>query len=152
LLRRIQSFLQRPAAERRLCLRTWCFLLAVRAALACSSYPRVRAWFERRNARERPAASARPSRSLLAWSVRTAGRYVPSSRPCLTQALVLDSYLRRWEYPSRIAIGVARGSRGELEAHAWVESDGVVVLGGEERARFAELRSDDQLSAQEPGA
>jgi hypothetical protein len=74
---------------------------------------------------------------------------VPSSRPCLTQALVLDSYLRRAGYPSRIALGVARGSQGELEAHAWVESDGVIVLGGEERQRFAELRTDEPGSAQE---
>lgn len=140
--RRIQSFLRRPAAEKWLLGRTWLFLLVVRAALVLASFARVRRWFERWNARPPARLRGRTRRSTLVWAVRTAGRYVPSSRPCLTQALVLDSYLRRRGYPSRIALGVARGA-GRLEAHAWVESEGRVVLGGEDLARYVELRSGD---------
>lgn len=140
LRRRLQSLLRRSASERWLLLRTWPFLLGVRLALALGSYARVRAWLERRSARGR-AGDPHPSRSSLVWAVRAAGRYVPSSRPCLTQALVLDSYLRRAGYPSRLVLGVQRTRAGALEAHAWVESEGRVVLGGEATGRYTELRA-----------
>lgn len=142
--RRLLSLLRRPLAEQWLLARTWVLLLGVRAALSLQGFPRVRARHERRIARAH-AAGPRPRRhrrSTLAWAVRTAGRYVPSSKPCLTQALVLDLYLHRAGYPSRIAVGVARGERG-LEAHAWIESEGRVVLGGEDLSRYTELRSGD---------
>jgi len=36
----------------------------------------------------------------------------------------------RHGYPVMLRIGVARSEEGEFEAHAWIESDGVIVIGG----------------------
>jgi len=138
---RILKVVGRPA-ESWLVARTWLFLLVVRGSLAVTSFRRVRTFFERWNEPRRPPRGVL-SREELAWAVRTAGRYVPSSKPCLTQALVLDSYLRRRGISSRVAIGVTRARGESLEAHAWVESEGEVLLGGEDLERYTELRSSE---------
>jgi Transglutaminase-like superfamily len=74
----------------------------------------------------------------VAWAVRQASRVVPRSS-CLTQALATQVLLARSGYSSQLRIGVARGARGDLEAHAWVESDGQRVIGARGAERYALL-------------
>ena len=49
--------------------------------------------------------------------------------PCLTQAIVAQRLLRTKGYASDLRIGVRKGHGQPLEAHAWVEYQGVVVIG-----------------------
>jgi hypothetical protein len=73
------------------------------------------------------------------WAVRIASRFVPRAT-CLTQALAAQVLLSLQGYPSRITIGVAKSHGGQLEAHAWVESQGRIVIGGlKDHARFTPL-------------
>lgn len=51
------------------------------------------------------------------------------ARPCLTQALVGRLFLAREGVDATLHIGVAK-SDGDLRAHAWLEQDGVIILGG----------------------
>lgn len=76
----------------------------------------------------------------ISWAVQLASRYVPAAS-CLTQALATQVLLRRRGYPAHIRIGVTRDTGGALEAHAWVESQGLIVIGGPEKrvARFTPL-------------
>ena len=64
----------------------------------------------------------------IAWCVRAASQCVPGAT-CLTQALSGQVLLARRGYPTRLQIGVSKKSREELEAHAWLECDGQIVLG-----------------------
>lgn len=64
-----------------------------------------------------------------AWAVMTSSRYVPAAT-CLTQAFATQVLLSRRGLPARLRIGVVKGKDGRLQAHAWVESNGVVVIGG----------------------
>ena len=50
---------------------------------------------------------------------------------CLIAALAADTMLRRRGYPVTFHIGVRRGVRpwAALEAHAWVECHGAVIVG-----------------------
>jgi hypothetical protein len=73
-----------------------------------------------------PAVSA----NRIAWAVRVVSPHVLGIRPCLTQALAVQTFLRRRGSSARIHLGVARGDRGQFEAHAWVEHGGKVVIGG----------------------
>lgn len=73
----------------------------------------------------------RASLDRIAWAVMVASRYVPAAT-CLTQALATQVLLGRRGYPACLRIGVEKGEGGQLQAHAWVESDGVVVIGGSE--------------------
>ena len=65
----------------------------------------------------------------IAWAVRVAGDYVPKSS-CLVQALAAQFLLTRSGLPGCVRIGVAFNDQREFQAHAWVESDGTVLIGG----------------------
>jgi hypothetical protein len=59
---------------------------------------------------------------------------------CLIQALAAQTLLHRWGHSTSLRIGIAKGATGQLEAHAWVETQGKIVLGGAEVcARFTPL-------------
>src|SRR5262249_17811718 len=76
----------------------------------------------------------------VVWAVTVASRYIPGAKNCLRQALVTQALLGQYGYPSSLCIGVARDITGCLQAHAWVENRGKVVIGGlESRSRFALL-------------
>jgi hypothetical protein len=64
----------------------------------------------------------------IAWAVTVASRRVPDAS-CLTQALATQVLLGRLGYASALRIGVAKDLQGQLEAHAWVESDGTIIIG-----------------------
>lgn len=65
----------------------------------------------------------------LAWAVTTVSPYVPGAT-CLTQALAARALLGWCGHPAVVRIGVARTASGALDAHAWVESAGLVLVGG----------------------
>lgn len=65
----------------------------------------------------------------VAWAVSVASRYIPGAL-CLAQALATQVLLGRRGYQTDLRIGVARGKKGQLRAHAWVESGGKIVTGG----------------------
>lgn len=67
------------------------------------------------------------------WATRATGYRLLPERPCLTQALVLQYLLlRRGVDSSELKIGVTKGTEGELMAHAWVERNKRVLIGGKE--------------------
>jgi hypothetical protein len=65
----------------------------------------------------------------VVWAVTMASQYVPAAT-CLTQALTTQVLLSRRGHPASLRIGVARGDAGGLQAHAWVECQGKIVIGG----------------------
>jgi hypothetical protein len=60
------------------------------------------------------------------------GVYCVPAATCLTQALATQVLLDQRGQTARTRIGVVKGEDGQLQAHAWVESEGVVVIGGSE--------------------
>lgn len=81
----------------------------------------------------------RPPRQRIVWAVTAASRVVPRAT-CLPQALATQTLLARRGYPAQLRIGVAKSDAGLLEAHAWVESDGQVVVGNVRNlARYSRL-------------
>jgi Transglutaminase-like superfamily len=78
----------------------------------------------------------------ITLSVKRMSRYVPVST-CLARALVTVALLEEAGLPASLRIGVARSDARKLEAHAWVESNGKVVIGGShaDLSRFTVLHS-----------
>lgn len=74
----------------------------------------------------------------LAWAVAAAAKYVPGAT-CLVQALTLEAWAGAHNAPVQTQFGVFRDEAGRLNAHAWVESEGRVILGATEPGRFALL-------------
>jgi hypothetical protein len=66
----------------------------------------------------------------LAWAVNTISRYLARDLTCLPQALVVHQMLSQRGYSAKLLIGVAKGEHDNLVAHAWVETEGKVVIGG----------------------
>ncbi len=65
----------------------------------------------------------------LAWAVSASGeRTAPST--CLTRAITLQIMLARRGRAARLRIGVTKDDEGRFQAHAWVEHDGKVIIGG----------------------
>lgn len=111
-------------------------LLFVRIGLRTVSYSRLRAWLDR--CADTPASTHR-SISDVTWAVGATGRRLAGTT-CLAEALVAHAMLRRRGHRPLLRIGVRQGDlsavarrakadRSILEAHAWVECDGRVVMG-----------------------
>lgn len=66
----------------------------------------------------------------VVWAVRVVSRHMPGKVKCLARALTTQVLLGRSGYQSQIRIGVAKNKTGQLEAHAWVESQGRIIIGG----------------------
>ena len=141
-MRQIAKFLRLSSAERKLFIRAMLFLWAVRCGLWILPYERLyRFLFRKRHATENLRIDhARVA--LIVRSVKSTSRYVPSAT-CLTQALVALRLLDEAGQMARLRIGVARSDRGKLEAHAWVECQGHVIIGGNhaELSRYTVLQA-----------
>ena len=115
---------------------------AVRLALAALPFRVVDRLFRPATGRSRRPGDD-PFRVLrvAAWT----GRTFLGDRPCLTQALSARWLLSRRGYETRLVIG-GKKTDGVFHAHAWLEMDGRVVLGGLEGMdlyqTFRPLRAD----------
>jgi hypothetical protein len=66
----------------------------------------------------------------VVWAVRTAGAHLFPARPCLPQALATRFLLSRLGVATDLRIGVQKPETDALRAHAWVEHEGKVLIGG----------------------
>jgi hypothetical protein len=79
----------------------------------------------------------------IVWAVLAISSYSPLRFRCLEQALAGKITLSREGYRALVKVGVALESH-ELRAHAWLESNGEVVIGGKTRGGFRQLPSFDR--------
>jgi hypothetical protein len=124
-----RRFLALGGRDRGLVIEAATFLVVARLAPPVIRYSALRRALGRWSARRTDRVAAPPLR--VGWAVSAASRRLGFAT-CLTQALAVDAMLRRRGYPSDIRFGVrpGTGDTDPIEAHAWVESGGVVVIGG----------------------
>lgn len=137
---RLRRFLALPSDDRR---RFAVALIAVsvaRLGVMAVPFRRLRA-FTLRVARPRPGSPQPPpgEASRIGWAVESSSRFVPGTR-CLTRALAGEALLARRGHPAELRLGVARDPNGAVQAHAWVECYGRVVIGDHDLDRYTELR------------
>lgn len=77
--------------------------------------------------------AAQLSRAFKAWE-----RRLPFRTKCFEQGLAAMAILRRRGHAATLFYG-ARGAGDALEAHVWVTSGDVPVVGGEDASEFREL-------------
>jgi len=127
-MRRLNKFFALPPADRRLLVNSIWLVGAVRLGLWLLPFPTLR----RLLAKLSKGTSNQVNPDLLgrvAWAVTVSSEYVPQAT-CLTQALATKILLGRRGQPAVLRIGVTREEGGEFIAHAWLESNGEVVIGG----------------------
>jgi Transglutaminase-like superfamily len=66
----------------------------------------------------------------VAAAIETAAGHVPWRSDCLIQAMAATDWLKRLGFEPRLKIGMKRSEAGEMLAHAWLELDGEVIVGG----------------------
>ena len=130
--RRFQSL---SRADRRLIVRAALWLGLIRSGLLLVPFRTLLSWAEtvrgQAGADEDGVVVGR-----IAWAVVVASRYVPGGGSCLPRALAAAIMLKKTGLPADLRIGIGRGAGGRTEAHAWVESGGRVVIGGEELEHY----------------
>lgn len=67
----------------------------------------------------------------VTWAVSATARRLPVNATCLVEALAAEAMLRRRGCACDLRLGVLPPGRGlkPLTAHAWIEHEGVVMLG-----------------------
>jgi hypothetical protein len=76
------------------------------------------------------AGASRDHASAVKWSTAILAARLPWCRNCLAQAVAAKRYLNRCGAASTLYLGVTtEAAAADLEAHAWLESDGQILTG-----------------------
>ena len=135
----LRKFLSLPVKERYILLKAFFLLLIIRLGLWLLPFRTLRRTLA--NLFQSPVTINRqsPSPEKVSWAVSAVSRYVPSAT-CLAQALTLQALLSQEGIHSDLALGVARDDATGITAHAWLEIDGTVIIGAQERDRYTRLK------------
>ena len=121
----VSKFVHLSGADRALFVRSLMLVGFARLALWALPFNVVRRFLKRTAGRENESV---PTKEKIRWAISAAKDFIPKGN-CLPQALAAESLLIRAGYPVELRIGVAKTKDGGLEAHAWVESGGRLVIG-----------------------
>jgi len=129
----LRKFAARSWPDKVLLVRAFALVSTVRLGLWALPYRTVqrlvgRTLVRRENAGATPQEERSYQRRVVG-AVEAVGRRLLGDKPCLTQALVAQRFLRQRGYDTTLRIGVAKDGR-ELLAHAWLEREGRVIIGG----------------------
>jgi hypothetical protein len=134
---RLNKFLRLSFSEKILLVRIWVLLAITRLGLSLLPFTTLRKILTVISpliARDGEALSE----DLLVWAVGAASRYVPRAT-CLAQALAVQLLLKQSGRQASLHIGVNGVEGDHLDAHAWVVSQGRVLFGGSNLARYTHL-------------
>jgi len=131
-MKRLGKVLRLSSAEQRLLIKAALLLGIIRLGLGVLPFKTLRRLLAKLTATPHMGWRKidRSSAERVTWAVEVAARHLPWVGSCLTQALVAQVLLARRGHSALLRIGVVRGEEGKLEAHAWLESRGKVVIGG----------------------
>ncbi len=137
----LTRFLRLPLRDQILLFRIGLLLCAIRVGLALLPFRSLRRFLHSivRVAPNRQAANGWPNRQRTMKAIEIMGNYVLSDGPCLTQALAAQSLLKRHGQAAHLRIGVAKRSDGTIYAHAWIESQGQILIGGKDSPQFFKI-------------
>ena len=127
----LRKFLRQPAKNRWMLVKALAATALIGLGLRLLPFSKLLAGLNWLAARPRKPRRRDPNeQKRVVWAVAAATRRLRKETPCLTQALAVHLFLRRRGLPAQLRIGVAKDDQGELRAHAWVESNQEVVIGG----------------------
>jgi hypothetical protein len=115
-------------SDRALALQAAAWLVLARIALHLTAYATVRRALVRIPPRPHSPRSATPA--ACGRATERAARLLPHST-CLARALATAALVRRHGYASTLDLHVTMTSARELDAHATLEVDGTVIVGGD---------------------
>jgi hypothetical protein len=143
MMQRLRKFFKLGAGDRLFLLATFALLGTVRLGLCLLPFRTLLKLIETYSSLPFDRQTlAQGSMHRVLWAVELSSRYMPGGVKCLARALTTKVWLNWYGYPSTLRIGVAKSTQGTLEAHAWVESHGQIVIGNlQDLSRFTPLPS-----------
>ena len=72
----------------------------------------------------------------IVWAVITAGRCLVGNDLCLPQAMAASMMLQREGLPTEFRIGAQTNDKTGISAHAWLEYEGVTIIGGPDVSHY----------------
>jgi hypothetical protein len=72
----------------------------------------------------------------VSWAIHAAGRHLPWKCKCMDKAVAGKAMLNRLGVPSTLYLGVAKDADKSLRAHAWLQTGGVFVSGGQGSVQY----------------
>jgi hypothetical protein len=132
------KFIRLPYAEQRLVIGAALAVAATRLMLWTLPFRAVRRIVARFEG-SRTTGLERPSADRITWAVAVTGRFIPGGDNCLVKAIAAELMLSRFGYPSELKFGVGKSASGDFEAHAWLESEGRVMIGEFEPGSYSEM-------------
>ena len=147
-MKQLRKWLHLERERRDLILQAFLLLTLSRLALrlvALKTTHRLVRWMAKRIATTKGDKGS--DKRQIAWAIGVVGKGPLGGGTCLAQALVAQQMLCCRGYAARVHVGVAKRVDGRLLAHAWVESDGTVIVGGTaaELGRYSRLPSIDEV-------
>jgi hypothetical protein len=141
-MKRLANFIRLPNEEKAALLQVLPLLIGIRCGLRVLPLQKLYRFILRRGGiKQRPDQPDTTYPGRMAQAIERVTPYVLGENACLTQALAGLFLLRRRGWPAVLRIGVMKKEDGSLQAHAWLMSEGQVVLGGKaiELERYTQL-------------
>jgi hypothetical protein len=127
-MKSILTFFRLNWAAKQLFLYTFLLLIGIRLGLRFLNFAQLQRLTDRLGSMYHPNPSQYTLTGIV-WAVNLSTKFMPGGAKCLARALTTQILMQQQSYIGEICIGVAKGDRGNLEAHAWVEVQGNVVIG-----------------------
>lgn len=140
-MKRLLKFLHLTKRDRKLLISAALVICAIKLGLLLLPFQTLHRLLARMTrATSRLQEADRAGLGKVVWAVTVASRYMPGSAKCLAQALATQVLLAKRGHSAHLRIGVAKSESGQLEAHAWVESQGKIIIGSlPDLARYTPL-------------
>ena len=145
MLRFTTKFLNLTNEERILLLKTFFLLKLVRLGLWVYPYGRLLQFLDKvslsfsQNYKVTQQVN-KIELTKITWAINLSSSYSFGEVKCLAKALTTKVIMINYGYSPQLHIGVALKS-GRLEAHAWVENEGEVIIGYlRDLSRFSQLK------------
>lgn len=128
--------------------KAWMWFGAIEVGLSCMPIQNLLRIIQRQTKlrtstrkKEEEKEPQRPSPERVAYCVGLAARTNVFDSTCLKKALVLYALLTRQGFDAQLLIGAAKATKGQLDAHAWLECQGKVLMGDPSHGHYATLCS-----------
>jgi hypothetical protein len=140
-MQQLRNFLKLTMDDRLLLLNTLVLLAAIRLGLWLLPFKTLLGLLPRLSQITfTPNLSHSALLNKVVWAIDVSSRYMPGGVKCLARALTAKVLLDRLEHSPELRIGVAKDNQGTLEAHAWIEYQGQIVMGNlKDLSRFVPL-------------
>lgn len=130
-MKSLRKFFRLHSSDQRLLIACGALLGAIRIGLWLIPFRALRRFLGSMHGAHGETRKTEPQElQRIIWAVSAAGRCLPKAGNCLAQALATQVMLRRCGQDSTLRIGVARSNDGHFMAHAWLEADGRILIGG----------------------